>query len=540
VSTPPQDTQPLDLGYAFSEPTVLVTVDDAHPVENTLTLVITNRSGASVEFQNPQGLTPKSELPKWDDSASPLGRVSVWFPWGDASGDLARAGDSTKITASSLVADWAASDRMTDPRLGVYWTLFPLSKAIFLERDQSISFEFTGIVSHIGTGGRVPEQSWMTALPRLPGYTSQQSQTAVWKRELSASLTVPATAIPGDQFEVRWSSAGASYCSLSPGGFDDLPLTGKTLLKMPAKPSEKYTLTAHPASGRPVSDAQTVAAQTGWIDLGPCPAFSWIDGVDAYRVGAEFIAYHTGPGGVWASPDGRTWEQRESLPQLGDDIGATDGTRLWVIGQDPPRAATNQTAVIASTTDGRSWSTHRGAPFDGLQYPAAVWFQNALWVLGGWRWVGRDDPDNKAIWYSTDGGASWQDAPPAPWPDRLELGQVAVFANRLWAVVAGRHLWATANGREWTAQQPVPWPGSTEMQTLVGTDDALYGMGADTKVNKNVLWGMERDQTWTQHDVTPALSFGIRPGVARYGSGLLAVGTRAFRWVPPVTGKEPA
>jgi hypothetical protein len=534
-------TQPLNLGYAFSEPTVLVTVDDARPVENTLTLVITNRSGAAVQFQNPQGLTPSSELPKWDDSASPLGRVSVWFPWGDASGDLARTGDSTKVIASSLVPDWAASNRMTDPRLGVYWTLFPLSKSVFLEQDQSISFEFTAIVSHVGTGGRVPEQSWMTALPRLPGYESQQSQTGVWKRELSATLTVPASAIPGDTFDLSWSSAGAAYCSLSPGGFDDLPLTGKMLPTMPAKPSVTYTLMAHPASGRPVSDAHTVAAQVGWIDLGPCPAFSWIDGVAGYRAGSQYLAFHTGPGGVWASPDGRSWEQRESLPQLDSLFGATDGTRVWVMGQDPPRAS-SQTAVIASTTDGRSWEIHRGAPFDSLRYPACAFFQNALWVLGGWRWVGRDDPNNKAIWYSTDGGASWQDAPPAPWPDseRVEGGQVAAFAGRLWAVVRGNHVWATANGREWTAQQPGPWPGSTEVQTLVATDEALYGMGFDTHVDKNVLWRMERDQSWTQCDVTPALSVGIRLAVAPYGRGLLVVGERAFRWIPPVTGKEPA
>jgi hypothetical protein len=199
----------LDLGYAFVEPgTVYVTIDDEHPVENTLTLVVTNRSGAAVEFQNPEGLTPGSRLPAWDDTASPLGRISVWFPWGDASGALATDGDSENIVASSGDTEWAASDRQSDPNIGVYWILFPVSKSVFIEKDASVSFSFSKIVSHAGAGGTPPEQSWMTAVPRVQEYTTQEGQVAVWKDELSASLTAPASAIPGEHFTVTWQTIG--------------------------------------------------------------------------------------------------------------------------------------------------------------------------------------------------------------------------------------------------------------------------------------------------------------------------------------------
>ena len=514
-------TQPLNLGYAFAAPdTVLVTVDDSHPVENTLTLVVTNRSGTAVQFQNPQGLTPGSQLPAWDDTASPLGRVSVWFPWGDASGDLARVGDATRITCSSRVADWAASDRMTDPRLGVYWILFPLSKSVFLGQDQSISFEFAGIVSHTGTGGRLPEQSWMSALPRVTGYTSQQGQVPVWKNELSAELTAPDSAVPGDQLELNWTSAGASYCSISPGDFTDLDVSGKVHPTMPSEPSVTYTLTAHPASGRPVTDAKTVKAQTGWIDLGPCPAFSMLDGVDAYRVGSEYLALHTGPDGVWASPDARSWSKRESLPKLENAFGATDGTsRLWVMGFARPNG------VVASTTDGRSWDIRKDAPWGHTQAAAAAFYQGSIWVIG----------DDRSLWHSADGGASWQTAPPAPWAASafLDPDGVAVFAGRMWIVLDGHELWASANGRDWSRQQATPWGDRQRVVMLTATDRTLYGMGDDPYANKNVCWRMDRDQAWSQVEVTRDLSYGIGPAIAPYGSGLLAVGSRAFRWVAP-------
>src|SRR4051812_32087073 len=111
------DPQSLVLGYAFAPPaTALVTTDDEHPIYTTLTLVVTNRSGQAVELQNPQGLRPDSpDLPRPDDASSPLGRISIWFPWGDAAGDLATEGDAQNIVAGNATGGWSVSDRQSDP-----------------------------------------------------------------------------------------------------------------------------------------------------------------------------------------------------------------------------------------------------------------------------------------------------------------------------------------------------------------------------------------------------------------------------------------
>lgn len=528
----------LDLGYAFAPPAaVTVTVDDQHPVEDTLTLVITNRSGAAVQFQNPQGLTPQSDLPAWNDQASPLGRISVWFPWGDASGDLARAGDATRIVASSLVQAWAASPRMTDATLGVYWALFPLSKSVFLEQDASISFKFARIVSHVGAGGHLPEQTWMTALPRVPGYAADQSHTAVWKQELSAELTAPATAIPGEQLDLRWTSAGAEYCSLSPGGFDNLPTEGHQPVKMPAEPSVTYTLTAHPASGRPLSDARTVSAQTGWIDLGRCPAFVTIGGAHAYAVGSRLIALTSGPSGVWVSPDGRSWTRGADLTALEWPSGASDGSRLWVAGIESSQSGV---AILAATTDGSTWDVRRDGPWAGVHYVSTAYFQDALWVFGGWRWVGRDDPSNADVWRSPDGGVSWSKAAPATWAaaGKVERGQAAVFAGRLWVLVRGRELWATATGSDWSRQQPAPFGSSTEVYSLAATSQGLYGLSMDSAANRRELWRMDRNQTWTSFPVPGALiDGGNQLDIAPFGNGVFVPASDGFRFVPPVAAK---
>jgi hypothetical protein len=522
---------------AFAPPaTVLVTIDDAHPVTNSLTLVVTNRSGAAVEFQNPEGLTPASKLPAWHDTASPLGRVSVWFPWGDAPGDLARVGDAQSIVAASVGPGWAASDRMTDPELGIYWTLFPLSKSVFLEQDASISFRFSGIVSHAGTRGTLPEQSWMTALPRVRGYSSDQRQVAIWKAELSARLTAPATAIPGDDVDLSWTSAGAEYCSLSPGGFDDLDPVGRQKVTMPWKPSVTYTLTAHPAIGRPVTDARTVTAETGWTDLGPFPGWRMLGG--AFRTHSGFFAFDGAV--VWTSADGRSWARGARLGNdLADPFAASDDGRLWVMGVEGGKAGNgDEPMTVASTTDGSSWTRHPAPPWRGIREAAATVFQGALWVLGGEHFPPAPAPAvrSTAVWCSHDGAASWSQAPPGPWPAGTELGtgQAAAFAGRLWIVRAGRDIWASPDGRAWTQEQPLPWSDPAFVYATAATDQALYAATWNFKEPANLLWRMDRAQSWSGLPVVDALSpEGPMLGLAPYGDGVLVLGPRAFRYVPP-------
>jgi hypothetical protein len=521
----------LNLGYAFEEPaTVLVTVDDAHPIENTLTLVITNRSGAAVEFPNPQGLTPSAQLPAWNDESSPLGRVSVWFPWGDASGDLATVGDSQSIVASSLVAGWAASDRMSDPTLGVYWTLFPVSKGVFLDQDQSISIRFSQIVSHVGADGTLPEQSWMTSAPQVPGYTAQQGQLAVWKDELSATLTGPAAAPPQASITLTWKTVGVDSCALDPGDFRGLAPSGQQPVTMPAEPSATWTLTAYPhGGGSPIYARATVTAQTGWTDLGPVQGSMPTYGQLLVWMGDRFLVMGR-EGDCWTSPDGRAWGKAGQLdPSVADwGGGLTAGPgRAWLVGLD-----FNAGEGMYSSTDGASWPVVAGSiPWqwgDGYKVAFAL---GSLWAL----------PDN-AVWSSQD-GVHWSQRPAPPWsaarfpPSPVEfMGRLWTFSD--WLCNPASHFWSSADGATWSQGGAAPWDGRQSIVGVAATRSHAYVATRPEGDGPNSLWQMDASQSWTPVELPADLAGAPQNDLAITASDvlLLAYNGKGHVWTyaPPL------
>jgi hypothetical protein len=505
----------LDLGYAFEEPaTVLVTVDDAHPVENSLTLVVTNRSGAAVQFQNPEGLTPSSQLPAWNDQASPLGRVSVWFPWGDASGDLATAGDSQSIVASSLNDEWTVSNRMTDPTLGVYWILFPVSKSVFLDQDVSISFRFTNIVSHIGTGGTLPEQSWMTAQPQVPGYTTTQGQTAVWKDELSATLTAPAAAAPGAQIALTWKTVGVDSCGLDPGEFRGLPANGQQGVAMPAEPSATWTLTAYPhGGGSPIYARATVKAQTGWTDLGPLPSGAPNDGTLLVWLADGFLAIGV-TGECWRSPDGASWHKVGSIPGPMVDWGGglvASGGRAWLFAAE----FMSNTPTVYWSTDGVSWPVVAAVPWSWADAYTVAAALGSLWAF----------PDS-AVW-STPDGKSWSQRP-SPWSAAKFPPAAVEFAGRLWAFSdtlgnPASQFWSTADGATWSPGRAAPWDGQEWMVGAAATRSHAYVCTHAEAQSTKSLWQMDAGGNWTPVELPPAVKGAASDDVAFAATDALLV-----------------
>jgi hypothetical protein len=524
----------LDLGYAFEEPaTVLVTVDDAHPVDNTLTLVVTNRSGAAVQFQNPQGLTPSSELPAWNDQASPLGRVAVWFPWGDAPGDLATVGDSQNVVALSLTGSWAASNRMSDPTLGVYWTLFPLSKSVFLEQSASISFEFSGIVSHVGTGGTLPEQSWLTAQPRVPGYTGAQGQVAVWKDELSAKLTGPAAAAPSAEIALAWETVGVDSCELDPGDFRGLAPSGQQQVTMPAEPSATWTLTAYPhGEGSPIYARATVAAQTGWTDLGPVQGGMPTDDTLLTWIGDRFLAVGA-VGDCWTSPDGGSWRKVGAIPSDMVDWGGgltASGGRAWLFAAE---FMSNQPSVYSST-DGASWPLAAAVPWswaDGYKVAAAL---GSLWAF----------PDN-AVWSSPD-GAHWSQHPAPPWSAAKFPPVAAELAGRLWTFSdtlgnPASQFWSTADGATWSPGRAAPWDDQQWMVGVAATRSHAYVATHPEAQGTKSLWQMDADGNWKPVQLPAELMGAAGDALAFAATDALLVvyngEGRVWTYAPPLGGR---
>lgn len=107
----------------------------------------------------------------------------------------------------------------------------------------------------------------------------------------------------------------------------------------------------------------------------------------------------------------------------------------------------------------------------------------------------------------------------------------------------GRNLWATGNGREWAPQQPVPWGSESSVTAMTAAGDALWAVASNSKIWRDVLWRMDRDQSWTQAAVADMFQRSSPPGLAPYGSGVLLVGDaggghgHAVRYVPPLAGE---
>jgi hypothetical protein len=536
----------LELAYGVQPPGIVyVTPDPAHPVEDTLTFAVANASGSAIEFVNPGRLTPRSPLPAYSDRGpNPLSRLYVWFPWGDAAGDLATAGNAASIVASSGSADWAASDRMSDPELGTYWILFPLSPSVFLDVNESITFDFSSIVSYLPQG-KDKALTWLATEPRVSGYESTKTTVDVWKQLVTATLTASAeSVIPGDEVTLAWETAGVESCSLQPGDFVDLPPAGSVVVTMPAERSVTWTLTGFPAAGSPLYAHATVEAATGWIDLGPNPAGSEY-GCLLVRTASELVAVSYEDLSTWASPDGTSWGRRGDLQLFAGPPGwvAADGDQVLAAG---PVVPPDEMTVYGSADGGASWNVvAQPAPWNFFTTGQSVTvFRGSLWVLGG-GYEGTGVP-RRQVFRSDGSGASWVQEPDAPWQPRAwQTNAAAAFDGSLWIAggqtwVAGQgwvpalDLWLT-DGQTWTEAPTPPWQDEQAVFTLVAGSDLLYALTYDANQTMH-LWQMGRDQRWSA--VPGQVPFGpeaqVGPGVAPRGRGFIAAADHTWVYSPPV------
>jgi hypothetical protein len=573
------DPQPPGLAYGIAPPAIVrITRDPEPPTQNTIGFNLANTSGSQMTFVNPDELTRASRLPAYADATlNPLSRVYVWFPWGDDPGDLAPAGDAPSIVASSVAADWAASDAMTDPELGTYWILFPLSKSVVLGVNESVEFEFSGIVSYL-PAGQANAMTWVWAEPRLGGYATTKETVSFYKEAVAASLSAsPSSAIPGEQVTLAWQTTNISSCSLDPGGFTGLQPSGSVQVRMPETARADYKLTAYPDAGSPVYADASVTAASGWVDLGQFvgyPVSSVFPGsiVRSLTGGVLCVAYSEDPHPFtsWASRDGVSWTEASpcpvrlsralwtivpNLPEPGPVPScADDGETAWIIGTLTGKD--ESPSAVCATTDGSKWTVvNPQPPWGTLSGASAAVFQDSLWVLGGYVELPQDDgwQLTHAVWCSSDGGSTWAQTTNPPWTPRWwPTGVAAAFADRLWIFggwtidsppQAIRDAWYTRDGRTWSQAAAVPWSGHAVAVALAPGADALFVLTADP-VGNAAMWQMDGEQVWS---AAPAPPFGFSdrplyyagfgPGCAPLGTGVIAVGPHTWRYMPPLDDK---
>lgn len=194
---------------------------------------------------------------------------------------------------------------------------------------------------------------------------------------------------------------------------------------------------------------------------------------DVFDIGVtQNIVYND----VYTSVDGVNWQQETAnaawSPRAQIEHYAVDSSGYcWILGGGTylDRRYYND---VWKSSNGSNWQkVMECAPWAGRQYHEVAYFDNKMWVLGGY--IGDNDltignGNTNDVWYSED-GINWKELKNTPWPPR-HAGSTVVYDNSLW-MVAG-NLWNDSwrlnntnnilNVEEESAENVVVYPNPTQ------------------------------------------------------------------------------
>jgi hypothetical protein len=156
---------------------------------------------------------------------------------------------------------------------------------------------------------------------------------------------------------------------------------------------------------------------------------------------------------------------------------------------------------VWQTTDGTTWTTlTSNAQFPGRLYHSTVYFNNKLYILGGYSTVANTDVND--VWSSSNGVNWTRVISHAPWRANHALGAI-VFKNKLW-VLGGcfnpsPSIWNTNDGVTWT--QIIPNGGGSNVPTSCIDSVAVYGnsmwaFGDPNSTGSLALWKSSDGISW--------------------------------------------
>lgn len=236
---------------------------------------------------------------------------------------------------------------------------------------------------------------------------------------------------------------------------------------------------------------------------------------------------------VWNSIDGTNWNRATAGAAWTGRNGhgtAFFNDRLWVAGGYDGVARND----VWSSPDGVAWTREvASAPWSGRFSFGFLTFQGHLWVIGGLDYAAGGRAD---VWKSAD-GRSWSKVLElAPWGPRGEFACVE-FAGRIWmyagkifnasnpatSIGLARDVWSSADGVSWTREvSSVPWAGRT-LAGAAATQGRLWLLGgySNNLSGLREAWWSETGRDWYQDaDAIPWSS--------RYGAAAVAFQDRIW------------
>jgi hypothetical protein len=175
--------------------------------------------------------------------------------------------------------------------------------------------------------------------------------------------------------------------------------------------------------------------------------------------------------------------------------------KMWVLGgYDYPgyHRAWND---VWYSIDGSSWTcATESAGWSGRWEQTAVAFDNKIWILGGMDVNGNLRND---VWYSTDGVNWTQATPSAGWPGRSGHTSV-VFDNKIWVLGGGQYnspyrsdVWYSTDGVNWTQATPSAGWSARWGHTSFVFDNKIWVLGGLDGNQRNDVWYSTDGIYWT-------------------------------------------
>ena len=241
-------------------------------------------------------------------------------------------------------------------------------------------------------------------------------------------------------------------------------------------------------------------------------------------------------GDIWWSSNGSTWNKATDAAGFGRRYGhATvvdpSGT-IWMTGGVSPDVSTNNgySNQVFSSTDGLNWTevVTSGSTFSPRYNHASVWFNNRLWVMGGY--TADDLPGG--VWSSADGATWTQETQETPY-GHVEGFSAVVFDDKIWVLGGDGYnnpnIYWSSDGRNWNVI------GASQSANLFSPRSDLAATVFDGRIwligghNANGGNSAATNEVWSSVDGINWVSAGL--GEFSVRTGHAAVGFAGKLWV---------
>jgi hypothetical protein len=221
---------------------------------------------------------------------------------------------------------------------------------------------------------------------------------------------------------------------------------------------------------------------------------------------------------VWYSSNGVDWTQATSSASWSARDGHTTvvfNNKMWTIGGNTCDGPSYEGGIgykndVWYSIDGINWiQATSSAPWPARYTHTSVVFHDKLWVMGGQ--VSPAYSKINDVWYSSDGVNWTQATDSAPWVARCSLISV-VFNDKIWVIGGNgpdrwdapnqKDVWYSSDGKNWVqATSSAPFGDRAEHESVV-FDNKIWIMGGSSanfaQDSKNDVWNSSDGVNWTQ------------------------------------------